>query len=158
MFKKIIIIALTVSFLILTACSGSPQESSFVIVAEQPVTSQEKESEVLDVPEFIKRALNNKYESGDIVLISGTVLETGNRIDQVRSGQYRFIMLGPGTSGFMSKFESEGIIGGSEFEPGYDSYSSLAKTQEGDEVIVRGTYGHVNDSNKYVYIDNATVQ
>lgn len=157
MFKKLIWVALmTLLLATTTACSGSLSESSSAIAQENPII-QEKANEVLSVSEFVERALNDKYKNGDIVFVSGTVVKTGERISQTRSEQYNSITLGPETMKFVLLVESEGVIGGTKFEAGFKSYASIGKKQEGEEVIVRGTFKYVNP-NGFISIKGATAQ
>jgi hypothetical protein len=184
MFKKLTILVL-ISLLVLTAataCSSKATEEAVPPVTaateQKPATSdtptapattsepqttpettpavKENPGNPISVPEFIKNALNGKYKSNDVVIVSGTVLrEKPQTVDQYRSFEF---LLGPETSGYTVTVKSETVKFNTKtkrfhFEDS-ESYVSFVgeeglpentmvfpKTdvRAGDTIVVRGT-------------------
>ncbi|MFH1582346.1 MAG: hypothetical protein ABIA08_01125 [bacterium] len=179
MFKKLILIFLAISLLVIpfSACSKPSADNAKAIApentpttkipAEQPTekTTEQPKEKPVTVAEFIKKSLKNKYEQGDIITISGIIADADIRnprnVNPWTGRMVNVIILGPGTDGYTVTISSEGVRAETNLEEGYESFMSMTKAEKGDTVVIRASYGYdgsYNDLHTIILLDASVIQ
>ncbi|MFH1509580.1 MAG: hypothetical protein ABID67_00305 [Candidatus Nealsonbacteria bacterium] len=147
------------------ACSEQTSKQMPIpsVAAQQPSPASQIEEEnstkAIAVPEFINLALNGKYKSDDVIVVTGIVIKSSNIVPE-GSEVYRYLILGPETSGHTVMVRS--IMFGSDLtdQAAIDSMESLAGGHATNTVTVRGdgVCKTENDGKPVILIQDAIIQ
>jgi hypothetical protein len=111
-----------------------------------PVAEEDPER-VIPVSEFIKGVIDGKYQPGDIVTISGILLNEPER-GLSTYGYYYEVLLGPETSNRVASVSTGQSQRSSEATRSFESFYKFIDDKEmrpkpGDEMVIRGEIGRM---------------